>query len=202
MTERELLTLDSADPFGEVLERALSPDVPQRRPRGHPRRGEEVGPNQRRGAPILAKIRAIHHAAARLVATGQKHVVVAAQLGVTPQSLLNWTHDPSFIELVSVYKAQFDEIEFDHRAKLAAFGSDCVDVLHERLLEDPTQFSNRELQEHAEFAFDRSIAPKLVTTTGVLSQDAPPRITIEFVQPSLSPNAQVVDGKIVDADAG
>lgn len=48
--------------------------------------------------------------------------------------------------------------------------------------------------------YDRTVAPKKVPAPPPSAADNTPRITIEFVQPSLSPNAQVVAGKIIDAE--
>lgn len=90
-------------------------------------------------API-ARIREIHHTAARRLAKGERPVAIARDMGLTPQTIYNWEADDMFKDLVADFRANLEGIEYDHHANLAALAQTATQELHERLLEKPDNF--------------------------------------------------------------
>lgn len=101
----------------------------------------KIGPGQ---AP-LKKIRMVHHQAARLLAQGLKNIEVALATGFTPEHIYNLKNSPAFEELVEFYAAQDQQIQLDVRARMLTLGLDAAAEMQERLLDDPEQFSNKDL---------------------------------------------------------
>lgn len=121
---------------------------------------EDLGRLRDKAAPAtvtpLAKVRSPHHFAARLIASGEKIVDVAAATGYTPARLQQLSADPMFQELVSHYKAQVEGKFMDVVERLKNLGLHSIEELQDRLDESPESFSPAELRQLAGFAFDRA----------------------------------------------
>lgn len=149
--------------------------------------------------PPIAKIRATHHALARLLAEGRRAVECSAILGYSQSRISILQNDPAFQELIEFYRAQVREKYLDHHERLANLGTVALEELQERLEEKPEQFSNRELQGLMDTAFDRTVAPskgqKGLITAG---SGAPPavNVSINFVKSSNAPT--LIEGSVID----
>jgi hypothetical protein len=117
--------------------------------------------------PYVQKLRHSHHAIARHIASGKRVMEIAQITNYTPHRIHGLQGDPAFIELVSYYRAQVDAAFADAQVKLAMLGGDTIEVLHERLSDDPETFTNRELIALMESTMDRSVAPKKGGAGGV-----------------------------------
>ena len=139
----------------------------------------------REPAPVtqLQSLRATHHSLARCLATGMSHADAAATTGHSISRVAFLTSsDRGFIELVEHYKGIKQEEFVDAQKRLASLGLAAQEILQERLEESPEAFTNKELREVAEFAFDRSIAPSKGAGAG-RGQANPVNIAVSFVSP-------------------
>jgi hypothetical protein len=110
--------------------------------------------------PIGVKqLRASHHKAARLVGQGLAAGQISAITGYSTERLRQLNHDPQFAELVAYYKGLDEKAWEEHRVdiagRLAAITADTMEVIHERLLEDPNSFALKDLRAIAELGLDR-----------------------------------------------
>lgn len=104
----------------------------------------------------LKKIRAIHHQAARLLATGMKAVEVGALTGFSSSRLSILKNDPTFAELLAFYTEQVNVRFQDMQDKLATLGYDAAQELHERVIDNPEDITNGTLIQLMSAALDRS----------------------------------------------
>lgn len=124
--------------------------------------------------PGLKRIRAVHHQAARLLATGMKQSLVALHTGVSESRLSVLKSDPSFQELMAHYAEVDEEVFVDVRKTVAALGTSAAEALHERVLENPDDISTKDLTALLSAALDRGgFAPiqKTVAATLTLPPD-------------------------------
>lgn len=106
--------------------------------------------------PILVKIRSRHHLIAQLLATGMKAAEVSRRTGYSPSRISILQNDPTFKELLEAYKGHHENVAFDVRERLRQLSLDTIDVLQQRIDEDPDQFSSEELFQMAELSLDRT----------------------------------------------
>lgn len=104
----------------------------------------------------VRQLRQSHHFAAKLVAEGRKGAEIQLVTGYAPATISNLKRDPAFQDLVSYYKEQTEEIYIDVHQRLAALSLDAVEVLHERLIDEPDSFKVEELQKTASLGLDRT----------------------------------------------
>lgn len=111
--------------------------------------------------PHVKKLRETHHRLARLLASGVKEGHVAALSGYSISRLSILKNDPSFLELVSFYRLEVNEVHLDAERQLANLRSDAIDELADRLENQPDKMSNKDLLNLATFAADRTgLGPK------------------------------------------
>lgn len=171
-------------------------------------------------APTVQRLRALthrHHLAARLIADGEKTAAVAYATNYSPQHITTLRGDPAFCELVAHYAEQKTQVYLDVHQRLGSLGMAAVEKLSERIehlgelgADDATDqhmayqrlvMPNKTLQEIAEMALDRSIAP--AKRTGPPAQSPLADIggglvvNLNFAEPKAAPNA----GPIVDITA-
>lgn len=136
-------------------------------------------------APALVAIRNTHHMLARLLAEGRKPQECSLITGHSASRISILQNDPAFKDLVAYYRENVEAQYADVHARLAGLGMTAVEELQQRLEEEPEKFSAREVKEIAEFALDRSIAPK--KTAGGPGGGGPGSgglsININFVEP-------------------
>ena len=138
--------------------------------------------------PMLQKLRASHHMLARLLAEGRRDVEVAMVTGYSQVRIGVLKHDPAFQELVAYYAGQTEVRYLDLHSRLATLGADTVEVLQERVDEEPEKFTTNELLKIAEMALDRS--GKVASP----ASKAGSTINIVFKQPTAAPDGVVIDG--------
>jgi len=112
-------------------------------------------PSGKNGAG-LTQIRDRHHWIARLVAEGEDDVGISAVTGISLSRLQMLRPDPAFQELVSHYSATNKTYQLDLLGRLSALSGIAVELLLERMEEDPSQFSNKELRELLQVSADRT----------------------------------------------
>lgn len=106
--------------------------------------------------PLLKRVRASHHAAARLIATGMKDVEVGAVVGYSQTRLSILKNDPAFMDLIEFYTEREDARFGVVRDRLELLGFDVVEVLHERVLDDPEEMTTKSLVDVMTAVLDRS----------------------------------------------
>lgn len=145
-----------------------------------------------RGASSLDKVRAIHHAQARLLAQGQKPGVVASALGVSHQTIHSLLDDPTFQELITYYRDQLDVVYLTTHEEAALLARMAMGELRDRLEVNPGKFSDNQLRELAIAMLDRTDLPP---KTGTGQAQAVPTITFNFGgNVALGPTAPQLDG--------
>lgn len=116
--------------------------------------GEAVKPQQ------LKDIRASHHQLARLIARGEKESNIALLMGYSPSRISVLKSDPQFNDLVQHYK-ELEEEEYgrfraDFAERMKTLGFDTLEVLHQRLIDNPDSITNQELISLFEKVADRT----------------------------------------------
>lgn len=144
----------------------------------------------------VVKLRTTHHAIARLLAEGRKHVEVAAITGYTQNRISVLLADPTFKELVEFYREQVSGKYLDVHERLATLGVTATEILQERLETDADDVPYGVLIKVAEMAFDRSVAPK--KDQGTAGGGNAPSISINFVKNE--PQSITIDGEILEND--
>jgi hypothetical protein len=128
--------------------------------------------------PMVKRLRSQHHHLARLCAAGMKDVEAANVTGFSQSRVCILKHDPAFQELMAYYAGQAEAKFLDVHERLAKLGEAVVEEIHERLEDNPDDFSTKELIAIGEFTLDRSVAPpksRMTGATGVI-----PAISISF----------------------
>lgn len=110
-------------------------------------------------AAPLKSLRQSHHAIAKLLAQGMRPVEVATTLGVSQSRISILKADPQFSELLAYYSGMeerlHEEVRVDFHKRLQALGADSIEILHERIVDEPDSFKNSELLTLTELVMDR-----------------------------------------------
>lgn len=159
-----------------------------------------IDDGNRVAAPVLQRLRASHHTAARLVAEGRNAIEVAQIVNRTPQNIRDLArNDPAFRDLVSYYHAQLEEIGMESskriQAKLRLLGEAAVDELLERFDDDGKRaaMSTDAINRVAQMGLDRTDAPPKTAQPIVAT---PTRITFNIGTRNIKPPED--DAKIVE----
>lgn len=143
----------------------------------------------------LAQLRHTHHTLARLIAEGRQLMEVASITGYGYTRLCDLrNHDPAFQELVSYYEAQKNQVYLDVHERLARVGTVAVEVLEERLLDEPERFTNKGLLEIIGTTFDRSVAPSKGQGSHSSGDRPPVTVNVNFVKhepPGMEPQPRL-----------
>lgn len=94
-------------------------------------------PTAVRNGTQLRRIRDSHHKLAKLIADGLAPAEVSMITGYSPNRIYVLSNDPTFRELVSFYRDNKVEEYKDFHTRMAAFGTDALQELHQRLDEAP-----------------------------------------------------------------
>lgn len=105
---------------------------------------------------LLKRLSARHHRLAQCLAEGIKPSDAAAICGYTVSRVSVLQSDQVFGELVAFYAAKRQEAFVSFGQKLADIGETALDLLQDRLEEEPHKFTNGELQNVLVLAADRS----------------------------------------------
>lgn len=97
------------------------------------------------GNNSLRRVRQVHHKIARLMAAGAANVEIAAVVGMHQARISILRNDPAFCELLAYYEEHEEARWEDVREKAAELGSTAVEILQERLLEEPDKVKTNDL---------------------------------------------------------
>lgn len=104
----------------------------------------------------LKRVTERHHAIARLLASGMKSGEVAATLGITLNRISILKNSPAFAELLALY-VDTKDLEFAEVAsRMAGVSKDALNLIQDRLEDDPDTFTHKELREVATAFADRT----------------------------------------------
>lgn len=119
-------------------------------------------------APPVKKLRERHHALARVLASGvpPSEASLICNYSVSRISIL--LADPSFQELMVLYREGAKERYFDGHSAMAELHLDSIEELRERLEDQPETFSHGQLMELAKMTADRTgLGPSTKTEVDV-----------------------------------
>lgn len=155
------------------------------------------GAAQAAPVPAVKELATRHHEIARLLAEGKRPYEVCVRTGYKAARISVLQADPAFRELVTYYSDNKDAQFVDYHARLAALGTTAVEELQDRLESDPEKFTNRELKEIMESAYDRSVSPNKAGPVGAGA--ALTAIQVTFVK--ADHKARPGDGVVIDVEA-
>jgi hypothetical protein len=123
----------------------------------------------------IARLREVHHRAARVLAAGSSDAQAAALLGWGPDRVRAMRGSPAFQELLALYAEQRDTAVLDIQQRMELIALDTLGELHERLLTEPEKLSEGILLALFQTAADRAghgVTAKSVQTHLVVGADA------------------------------
>lgn len=163
-------------------------------------------------AAPLAKIRDVHHWAARYIAEGKRDVEVSALTGYTPEYIRILKGDPAFKELVGFYRKNQEAAYADLHERLKTLGIQATAELLERLATTPEKMTDETILAIAKMAADRTghgPAAKQVNVNihgGMAERLAAARQRVERAKPATevgldrsAEDAQVIEGRALPA---
>lgn len=106
--------------------------------------------------PALNKLRTTHHEMARLLALGLKDVDISRIMGYSQSRISILKNDPLFKELMEHYSAMRDNIVVDVGSRLSSLSVTALELIQERLIDEPEGLTMKDLQGIAELSLDRS----------------------------------------------
>lgn len=138
------------------------------------------------------RIRTSHHALAKAVANGQTHEQASLTTGYSPGYIGILCKDPAFADLVSYYQTQALDEFVDYSKRLAAVGTTALEIIQDRMEQNPDKIGLAVLKDIVEMAFDRSVAPsKGGPKAGANNGPGGVNVNVTF---SASPAPKVVGG--------
>lgn len=129
----------------------------------------------------IKRLRDAHHSLARCIAQGLSLAEVSAITGYSFSRISILKGDPAFSELVSFYSSNIEEtkdaIFADGLTRLQAVRDEAVEILHDRLLEEPEKFANEDLLDVVKTTADRTgLGPSSKSTNVNVNIDLADRI--------------------------
>lgn len=120
--------------------------------------------------PSVKTLRHQHHQLAKLLATGTRPTDAAIITGFSISRISVLKADPSFAELLAYYSQMeeegWKEARADMRERLVGVGFDSIEMLQQRLDEEPESFSNDALMKLLELTTDRTGHGKVTKLEG------------------------------------
>jgi hypothetical protein len=107
-------------------------------------------------APAIKKLRERHHALAKVLAAGTPPGHAALICNYSPSRISILLSDPSFQELMQLYRDGAKERYFDGHQAMAELHLDAMEELRERLEEKPEEFGNGMLMDLVKLTADRT----------------------------------------------
>ncbi len=135
---------------------------------------------------MLQTLRTGHHHLAQLLAAGVSPTEASFITGRSVGTIYSLQKDPAFVELLTYYASQQQERDFDAFKRLVTLGGTAMEILQERLEENPEKFTNNELRQLIESSMDRSAAPAKGDPRAAQGKSAGLNVNINFV-PSRGP---------------
>lgn len=153
-------------------------------------------------APVTKKLRANHHAIARLLAAGVRPVEISERLGMSPTTISILQKNPAFQELLLVYQNEAKEATFDLRERLVVLAK----VSTERLLEVLTESEDIDpdfLRKTVTDLLDRTGYPAVrqvnsLTATAKLTSDDIERIKEKYAAEKNGASGRVSQAQVVE----
>ncbi len=133
-------------------------------------------------APSLQRLRSGHHQLAQLLAADVSVVDASLITGRSPGNIYQLQQDPAFKELLAYYAEQQEGRDFDAYKRLVTLGGTALEILQERLEENPEKFTNNELRQLVESTMDRSAAPAKGDPRGAGNGQKGTNVTVQFIQ--------------------
>ena len=115
----------------------------------------------------LKRLSSRHHGLARSLASGVGPGDAAMIHGYDPARVSILQGDPAFKELIAFYTEKIDAAFADVAERMSGLARDSMDVLQERLEDDPDGFTNKELLAIMDSMHDRIGYGKQSTQTNV-----------------------------------
>jgi hypothetical protein len=109
----------------------------------------------KRPEALAGKLRARHHAIARMMVAGAKDEEICQAIGISRVTLYHLRDSPAFMALYLEYSAMADEAAIDLRMRMTAAAGLAVDEITRRLAETPETFPTKDLKEVATTLLDR-----------------------------------------------
>ncbi len=107
-------------------------------------------------APCLKKLRQRHHALARALASGMPQGEAAISCGYTQSYVSIIESSPAFAELVRFYEGEVKKEYLGTHEAMAGLSRDTIDILTERVEDDPDKLSVGQLIEISKLGLDRT----------------------------------------------
>ena len=152
----------------------------------------------------ILRITNSHHQIARLLATGTNNTQTAALSGHSPAYISRLQKDPSFRDLLAYY-AQNQELVFvEANERMKAFGLDVLEELHARFMENPADFSRKELAELTELYLVKAQAARGLAQGATNTTRPQVQIGISFVKPQegqLAGQEGPTGGLVIDGES-
>lgn len=160
-------------------------------------------------APELKRIRDVHHALARLLATGMPESHAAEATGYSLSRISILKADPTFIELLQFYREQGSIEVGDFTDRLVQTAKMAQEIIQDRMIDSPELFENDELRKLAvDFADRAGFAPnkaKNVTVNINLAgrlERARQRVKTLDLPSQTHPLSAVEDAVVVEEEPG
>jgi hypothetical protein len=116
---------------------------------------DDLLPKQR-STPDILKLRTTHHEMARLLALGLKDIDISRVMGYSQSRICILKKDPMVKELIAHYMGLRDRIVTDVGGRLESLSVTALEIIQERMLDDPDSLTMKDLQGVAELSLDRS----------------------------------------------
>lgn len=104
----------------------------------------------------LVRIHSSHHALARCLAMGMRPSEAALVTGYTANRISALQNDDLFLSLIEEYKGEIREVTADLAFRMANLSFDAIEILHQRLHDNPDEFSINQLLELVKSMADRT----------------------------------------------
>jgi hypothetical protein len=129
----------------------------------------------------IKRLRDAHHSIARCVAQGLSGAEIGVVTGYSQSRISILKGDPAFQELVAFYQSRLQEIKdtvfTEGLTRLQAVRDEAVEVLHDRLAEEPDKFANADLLDVIKATADRTgLGPASKSTNVNVNIDLADRI--------------------------
>lgn len=144
----------------------------------------------------LKRLSERHHALARLLAAGKPPGEAAAILNYDPSRVSILQADPTFRELMLFYKEEVIEPTYrDFHSKLSSLAEDAVDLLADRLADDPDSISTAMALEITKTAADRTgFGPSSQTTQVNVNVNLADRLKVARDRAREAMSGPLIDG--------
>lgn len=154
------------------------------------------------GEYTLNEIKSRHHMLAMALASGTTVEEAAFITRYSPGTIRQLQTSPAFKELLSYYGSQ-KEAEFKtFYSKAASVGLDILEVLHQRVQDDPDALQTKDLTNLMEKLLDRTVLPSKAKAAGEGGAPPPTPITqIVFVESPHAGLPQVEDPRLIEGTA-